>query len=100
MIDSLRDDFPGLLAILGAYAFARLAEAYVRDTPSTSFTLHALGSKLEGWLLKHPRFAGTHHDLAMDMVRLEWAHIVAFDGLSVKALAPEDLAELKPTLSL
>ena len=100
LIDSLRDDFPGLLAILDAKAFERLAEAYLRDVPSTSFTLRDLGSKLEGWLMEHPRFAGTNHDLAMDMVRLEWAHIVAFDGLSVKALAPEDLAELKPTLRL
>ncbi|MBI3680080.1 MAG: hypothetical protein HY235_06750 [Acidobacteria bacterium] len=32
------------------------------------------------------------------MVRLEWAHIVAFDGPQEKILGPEDLVELSPSL--
>jgi hypothetical protein len=34
--------------------------------------------------------------LALDMVRLEWAHIEAFDNASEKVLGPEDLLELGP----
>ena len=36
------------------------------------------------------------HALALDMVRLEWAHIEAFDSAAEKALGPEDLIELGP----
>jgi hypothetical protein len=32
-------------------------------------------------------------------VRLEWAHIVAFDGLAEKVLGPEDLLELTPQMT-
>lgn len=98
LLDSLRDDFPGLAAVLGAPAFERLAKAYLADCPSQSFTLRDLGSRLETWLREHPEFAGKNCDLALDMVRLEWAHIVAFDGPGEKALGPEDLVELKPSL--
>lgn len=98
LLDSFRDDFPGLAAILEPRGFERLARAYLADCPSRSFTLRNLGSQLEAWLRQHPEFAGPNPDVALDMVRLEWAHIVAFDGLAEKELGPEDLAELKPGL--
>ena len=100
ILSSFRDDFPGLATILGARAFERLARAYLADCPSRSFTLRDLGSQLEGWLAQHPGFAGGDPELARDMVRLEWAHIVAFDGPAEKVLGPEDLLELKPGLRL
>jgi hypothetical protein len=98
LLSSFRDDFPGLAAILGARVFERLARAYLAGCPSRSFTLRDLGSQLEGWLAQYPEFAGGNPQLARDMVRLEWAHIVAFDGPAHKVLGPEDLAELKPSL--
>ena len=82
LLDSLRDDFPGLVAILGPTAFERLAKAFLAQCPSQSFTLRDLGSRLESWLREHPDYAGKNRVLALDMVRLEWAHIVAFDGLA------------------
>jgi hypothetical protein len=96
LVDSLSEDFPGLLAALGSTAFERLAKAYLTDCPSQSFTLRNLGSRLEDWLLRNPLYAGTAFELALDMVRLEWAHIEAFDGGVEKALGPEDLVELGP----
>jgi hypothetical protein len=35
----------------------------------------------------------------MDMVRLEWAHIVAFDAADEKVLGPEHLLELTPQMT-
>lgn len=96
VIDSFYEDFPGLCAILGQRAFDRLTEAYIADCPSQSFTLRDLGGRVEEWLRTHPEYAGRKLHLALDMVRLEWAHIVAFDGGSEKALGPEDLLELGP----
>jgi hypothetical protein len=96
VLDALYDDFPGLRAVLGQRAFYRLLRAYLADCPSQSFTLRNLGSRLEAWLQRNPRFAESRHALALDMVRLEWAHIEAFDNAAEKVLGPEDLLEFGP----
>jgi hypothetical protein len=96
VLESLHDDFPGLQAVLGKRAFDRISRAYLADCPSQSFTLRDLGSRLEGWLRRNPRYAGSRQALALDMVRLEWAHIEAFDGAAERVLGPEDLLELGP----
>jgi hypothetical protein len=96
VLESLHDDFPGLRAVLGKRAFDRLSRAYLADCPSQSFTLRNLGSRLEGWLRRNPRYAGSKQELALEMVRLEWAHIEAFDSAAEKVLGPEDLLELGP----
>ncbi|MBV9772211.1 MAG: putative DNA-binding domain-containing protein, partial [Bryobacterales bacterium] len=100
LLDSFYEDFPGLCAVLGERAFHRLANAYLTDCPSQSFTLRNLGSHLETWLRQHPEFAGKNLALALDMIRLEWAHIEAFDNAEQKAIGPEDLLELGPELTL
>jgi hypothetical protein len=100
ILDCLYDDFPGLCAALGQRAFNRLARAYLTERPSESFSLRNLGAGLERWLREHPEYAGRHFDLALDMVRLEWAHIEAFDSAERKPLGPEDLLELGPELKL
>lgn len=97
-LGSLEDDFPGLRALVGPRTFRRLTEAYLFDTPSQSFTMRNLGSRMENWLSRHGEFAGANPTLALDMVRLEWAHIEAFDGAEKKPLGPEDLIELHEDL--
>lgn len=96
VLDSLYEDFPGLRAVLGQKAFNALSRAYLAECPSQSFTLRNLGARLEGWLWRHPEFAGRNPDLTLDMVRLEWAHAEAFDNAAEKVLGPEDLLELGP----
>ena len=94
VLDSFSDDFPGLRGVVGEKAFRALAEAYLAECPSRSFTLRDLGSRLEQWLARTPSFAGTCPALALDMTRLEWAHIEAFDSEDAMPLGPEDLLEL------
>ena len=94
VLDSLYDDFPGLRAVLGQRTFHQLSRAYLADCPSRSFTLRNLGSRLADWLELHPKYAGKRHAVAIEMVRLEWAHIEAFDNAADKVLGPEDLLEL------
>lgn len=98
LIDSMYEDFPGLRAIVGERAFDRLVRAYLADCPSRSFTLRDLGSRLEAWLRAHPQFTARKFAPAIDMARLEWAHIEAWDGAEEKVLGPEDLLELGPDL--
>ncbi|MGA2181932.1 MAG: DNA-binding domain-containing protein [Bryobacteraceae bacterium] len=96
VLDSLAEDFPGLCAIVGRRAFDRLSRAYLAECPSQSFTLRNLGSRLEEWLRRNPQYAGRVPALALDMVRLEWAHVEAFDNGAARVLGPEDLLELGP----
>lgn len=102
------EDFPGLEGILGRAKFDRLMRNYLTDCPSESFTLRNLGSRLEEWLLNHPNFAAPHEALALDMVRLEWAHIEVFDAAEYPRLKPKQLAgidegtvlQIQPSLRL
>jgi Putative DNA-binding domain len=92
LLSSMVEDFPGLRSVLGGGRFDAVCKAYLVDCPSRSFTLRNLGSQLESWLRKHPKWAGGKQALALDIVRLEWADIEAFDGRAELALRPEDLA--------
>jgi hypothetical protein len=51
---------------------------------------------LESWLRKKPTWTAGRRNLALDMVRLEWADIEAFDGGAEPTLKPEDLASANP----
>lgn len=86
VLSSLQEDFPGLRAVLGSRKFERMCKAYVCDHPSRSFTLRNLGSQLVRWLERHPEWTGSRLRLALDLARLEWADIEAFDGKAVPAL--------------
>ena len=96
VLDAFSDDFPGLRAILGDRRFDAVAKGYVTDCPSQSFTMRDLGSRLEGWLRKNPKYAGERLQLALDMVRLEWAEIEAFDAASLAPITAESLASANP----
>jgi hypothetical protein len=99
-LGSLEDDFPGSRAVLGPRMFKRLAQSYLAEVPSQSFTIRNLGSRLPGWLKNHPEYRGANPALTDDMVQLEWAHIEAFDGAAEKPLGPEDLIELHDEMLL
>jgi len=96
LIDAVSDDFPALNAMLGAKRFNALVLAYIRENPSTSWTLRDLGGKLPDWLAGHPEFAGKRHLLAIDIARLEWAYVEAFDRKKVAPLCAEDIQGLGP----
>jgi len=93
VLESFAADFPGLQAILGNRRFEDLSRAYLIEHPSHSFTMRNLGSDLEGWLEKNPKWAGSRQNVALDMIRLEWADIEAFDGAREEPLKLEDAAE-------
>ncbi len=93
VLDSLYDDFPGLRAVLGEAAFMRLAEAYLVKHPSTSFSMRNLGHALEKFVRARPKFAGRRLTLTLDIVRLEWAQIEAFDNEAMSALTSDDFLD-------
>ncbi len=96
ILSALSEDFPGLRAIIGERRFEKLAIAYLLDCPSRSFTMRNLGSRLEAWLREHPEHIAKFEQIALDMVRLEWAEIEAFDEAAKPRLSEADLLALGP----
>ena len=94
LLSSLADDFPGLRAVIGQEKFDQVLLGYLTELPSISFTLRDLGSRLEAWLRTHPASISGHERMALDIVRLEWADIEAFDALQLPTLTQKELAAL------
>jgi len=94
VIGAVAEDFPASQAVVGAKKFDTLILAYLRENPSTSFTLRNLGAKLPQWLEAHPEFSSRRHQLALDAARLEWAYVEAYDGAALPALTESDFANL------
>ena len=94
ILAALSEDFPGLRAIIGESRFEKLAVAYLLNCPSQSFTMRNLGSRLEAWLRAHPEHIAKFEQVALDMARLEWAEIEAFDEAAKPRLTEADLPSL------
>jgi hypothetical protein len=98
-VDTLREDFPKLAAVLGDDGFYALAEGYVREHPSEAPSLSKLGRRVAAYLSGHPKGRADLPDLA----RLEWARAEAFEaedvplaGIdSLRAIAPTELPEVR-----
>lgn len=97
LLDCLYDDFPGLRAVIGEKKFTAMSETYLTRYPSSSFTLRNLGSRLEKFLREEPRWARPRTALALDMVRFEWAKIIAFDGGARPIVTIDDLLGRDPS---
>lgn len=96
VIDCFQEDYPGLRAVLGERKFSRLTLAYLKQFPSTSFTLRNLGQYLIEFIRAKPNLTKPHFQLALDMARMEWAHIEAFDNEAKQRLTTDDLLGMQP----
>jgi len=94
VLGALAEDFPALRAVVGGNAFEELSIAYLATHPSRSFTLRNLGSKLPGWLAASPQLTGRRHRLALDVARIEWACVEAFDSAEHDPLTLGQIATL------
>ncbi len=95
VLGALAEDFPGLKAVIGARAFEALSIAYLTEHPNQSFTLRNLGGKLPEWLAANPGYSGRRHRLAVDVARMEWAFVEAFDSAEWAPLTLEQIATLE-----
>jgi hypothetical protein len=92
---ALAEDFPALRAVVGTKRFEDLSVAYLIEHPSRSFTLRNLGSKLIDWLIANPAWTGRRHKLAVDLARIEWAFVEAFDNAEHTPLTIDQIATLE-----
>jgi hypothetical protein len=95
--ESLKDDCPGLIAVLGEAGFERLAKAYLTRHPSHSFTLRNLSSRLVDFLRARPALTAPRTALALEVARFEWAQTVAFDSEALPPATAESLAGTPPS---
>lgn len=93
LLDSLYEDFPGLRTLIGEKRFYDLSVAYLLKHPSDVFTLRDLGRYLEKFLARNPKWLAPHEALGRDILRLEWAHILAFDNEALPPLEIDALLE-------
>jgi len=94
VLGALAEDFPALEAVVGGRAFEEMSVAYLAAHPSRSFTQRNLGWRLPEWLEENPRWAGRRQRLAVDVARIEWAFVEAFDGAALMPLRLEEVATL------
>jgi hypothetical protein len=94
VLNALAEDFVALRAVLGSRRFSAISIAYLTHHPSRSFTLRNLGSQLPAWLAAHPDFCGRRHALAIDIAKIEWAFVVAFDSAERTPLTLAQIASL------
>jgi hypothetical protein len=94
VLGALAEDFPAVRAVVGAKRFEELSVAYLSVHPSRSFSLRNLGSKLVEWLIANPQWCGRRHALAVDLARIEWAFVEAFDNAERTPLTLDQIATL------
>lgn len=94
ILGAFGEDFRGLRAVLGEKKFDKLAVAYLEAHGSHSWTLRNLGSQLVAFLEAHPEFTRPRTELALDVARVEWARVLAFDDPEKPVLTPKQIARL------
>jgi hypothetical protein len=94
VLDSLAEDFSTLRAVIGSKRYDAMAIAYISAHPNRSFTMRNLGSRLPEWLAENAEFAGRRHKLAVDVAKIEWAFVEAFDSAALTPLSADEVAGL------
>ena len=94
LFSSFEEDFPGVQAVVGRKQFQGLMRAYLEAHPSTSFSLRNLGARLVNWLEENSAWTEPHSEMAVEMARLEWAHIEAFDNAMWPPLSVEARSQI------
>jgi hypothetical protein len=109
VLDSLEEDFEGVLTILGREKFTALSEAYTSKNPSKTFTLRDLGNKLPEFLRLNRGYAKPHARMAYETALVEWAEINAMDAEEYPSLqigsektvnTQESVLKLQPHISV
>ena len=96
LLGAFGEDFRGLRAVLGETKFDRLAVAYLEACGSQSWSLRNLGSQLVSFLEKHPELINPRAALALDVARVEWARVLAFDDPEKPPITPKQIAKTPP----
>lgn len=94
LIDSFREDFPGVAALVGSDVFHDLTLDYLEAHPSRTYTLRCLGRDFPLFVERGAASVpGPLRSVVLDMARLEWAKMEVFDAAELPALTPDEALE-------
>jgi hypothetical protein len=96
LLGAFGEDFRGLRAVLGEARFDKLATAYLAAHGSSSWNLRDLGQHLVAFLEAQPAFTRPRTALALDIARVEWARVIAFDEAEKPVLTAQQIARTPP----
>jgi hypothetical protein len=94
LCEVLRNDFPGVLHLLGAERFDEMARAYVEVSPSPYFNVRWYGDRLAGFLQRTAPWSQS--PALAEMATLEWEMSLAFDAVDEPVALIEQVAALAP----
>lgn len=94
LIEAMMDTYPALHTLLGDEDFESLCIAYIKDHPSTHFSLRYYGSELLNFICDNKLFEEMR--FIHEMVEFEWKLRHAFDAKNSDLLTPEQLKLISP----
>ena len=96
LLGAFGEDFRGLRAVLGERKFDRLAVAYLEACGSKSWNLRNIGAQLISFLEANPTLTHPLSELALDVARVEWARVLAFDDPEKPPITAKQIARTSP----
>lgn len=97
---TLVEDFPGLTGLVGQKSWEPIAESYLTERGYAAFALRTLGQNMAEHLasLDESLFteSGIDPALLIEMAKLEWAYLRAFDLADDPPLSAQKLAQIPP----
>jgi len=90
--DSLAEDFPKTVAVIGGARFHNLITDFLLVHPSGSWSLRFTGVPLAGFIATHP--LSREFPFLADLARLEWARIESFDDENAEPIPRDRIARL------
>jgi len=94
LLDSIREDYPAMVAVVGEQEFHNLITDYLLAHPSQHWSLRYAGQHLASFLPSHR--LGAERPWLADLAALEWGILDAFDAADATPLAAADLEPLSP----
>ena len=94
--DSICEDFPKVIAIVGQEKFSEIIKEYLRVYPPSSFSLRFAGERMVGFLNSHS--LTLQYPFLAELARLEYAFIESFDAADANLLTSETLQQTPPQL--
>ena len=90
LLDAVKEDFPAVLAVLGADAFHNLITDYLLQHPPSHPSLREAGRQLPTFVRRHP--ALERYPFLADLGAFEWSLVEAFDARDAPAIESTALA--------
>lgn len=92
--DSLKEDFPAVLKLIGEARFHNLITDYLLKFPPTHWSLRYAGQHLPKFLKSHPFIK--KWPFLSDLARMEWGLITSFDASDAQVLTKAELSSVPP----